>query len=71
MTETNYPTNLTDAQWQLVKPHLPPPQKRGRPPTDRRHILNAILYFVRAGCQWRLLPADFGPWQTVYHYYWT
>lgn len=69
MTETNYPTNLTDAQWQLIQPHLPPPRKRGRPPTDRRHILNAILYFVRAGCQWRMLPSDFGPWQTVYHYY--
>jgi len=71
MTETNYPTNLTDAQWQLIQPHLPPPKKRGRPPTDRRHLFNAILYFVRAGCPWRLLPADFGPWQTVYHYYHT
>jgi putative transposase len=69
MTKTCYPTNLTDEQWQQIKSYLPKPQKRGRPPVDRRHILNALLYFIRAGCQWRMLPADFGPWQTVYHYY--
>ena len=69
MTETCYPTDLNDGQWQLIKAHLPPPRKRGRPPTDRRVIVNAILYFIRAGCQWRMLPADFGPWKTVYHYY--
>lgn len=69
MTETCYPTHLTDEQWQLIKPHLPPPKKRGRPPTDRRKVVNALLYWVRAGCQWRMLPADFGPWKTVYHYY--
>jgi len=69
MTETSYPTNLTDEQWQQIKTHLPKPKRRGRPPVDRRHILNALLYFVRAGCQWRMMPANFGPWQTVYHYY--
>ncbi len=68
MTQTCYPTNLNDGQWQLIKPHLPPTKKCGRPPVDRHHILNAILYWIRAGCQWRMLPADFGPWKTVYHY---
>ena len=64
-----YPTDLTDAQWKLLQPMMPKAKKRGRPPTDRRHILNALLYFVRAGCAWRLLPREFGPWQTVYGYF--
>src|SRR5262249_47042692 len=52
---------------------LPAPNKLGRPPTDRRRILNAILYVVRGGIQWRLMPTNFPPWQTVYHVFrkWT
>src|SRR5471030_1041596 len=46
---------------------LPKPSKRGRPPTDRRWILDAILYVVKSGIPWRYLPSDFPPWQTVYH----
>lgn len=46
---------------------LPKPAKRGRPPTDRRRIVDAILYVVKCGCPWRYLPTDFPPWQTVYH----
>lgn len=61
-----YDTNLTDAQWQLLEPMLPAPKTRGRPPTNRRHIINAILYIVKGGVQWRLLPGEFPPWQTVY-----
>jgi transposase len=45
---------------------LPKPSKRGRPPTDRRRILEAVLYLVKGGIPWRLLPHDFPPWQTVY-----
>src|SRR6185503_13627916 len=68
-----YDSNLTDAQWTLLKPMLPPPSKRGRPPTDRRLIIDAILYVVKGGIQWRLLPAGFPPWKTVYHIFrkWT
>lgn len=68
-----YDTRLTDAQWAFLKPMLPKPSKRGRPPTDRRCILDAILYVVKGGIQWRLLPADFPPWKTVYHVFrkWT
>jgi transposase len=62
-----YDTSLTDAQWAYLKPMLPKPAKRGRPPTDRRRILDAILYVVKCGCPWRYLPTDFPPWQTVYH----
>jgi putative transposase len=52
---------------------LTKPSQRGRPPTDRRRILNAILYVVKCGCPWRYLPVDFPPWQTVYHVFrqWT
>ena len=61
-----YDTDLTDAQWTLVEPLLPPPQHLGRPRTDLRRILNALLYVPKAGCQWRLLPKEFPAWQTVY-----
>jgi len=68
-----YDTCLTDAQWVLLQPILPKPSKRGRPPTDRRWVVNAILYVVKGGVQWRLLPIHFPPWQTVYHIFrkWT
>jgi putative transposase len=69
MQNTSYPTDLTDTQWQLLQPLLPPPKKRGRKPADRRRLLSALFYILRAGCAWRLLPKDFGPWQTVYHYF--
>lgn len=52
---------------------LPKPRKRGRPPTDRRLVINAILYVLKGGVPWRLLPANFPPWKTVYHVFraWT
>ena len=68
-----YETSLTDAQWAYLKPMLPKPAKRGRPPIDRRQILDAILYVVKCGCPWRYLPMEFPHWQTVYHVFrqWT
>jgi len=67
---TTYQTDLTDTQWDLIKNMIPKEQKRGRPlEHTRRSIVNAILYIVRAGCAWRLLPKDFAPWQTVYGYF--
>lgn len=73
MYNSLYPTDLTDEQWNLLQSVLPPrktAKPRGRPSADMRRICNALLYFVRAGCAWRLLPRDFGPWKTVYHYFW-
>jgi putative transposase len=70
---TLYPTDLTDEQWNLLQLALPARKARkgrGRPPTDLRQVCSALLYFVRSGCAWRLLPRDFGPWQTIYHYFW-
>jgi putative transposase len=73
MNGTQYPTDLTDDQWALIERHLPPPKsgthKGGRPPCDRRVIVNGLMYFARSGCQWRMLPHEFGPWPTVHHYY--
>src|SRR3989442_843826 len=64
-----YPTDMTNEQWQLLEPLLPAAKLGGRPPTARRCILNGLFYLVRAGCAWRLLPKEFGPWQTVYGYF--
>ncbi len=70
MTREPYLTDLTDAEWRYLAPHLPTPKEGGRP---RRHsvrdILNAIFYLLRSGCAWRLLPHDLPPWNTVYHYF--
>ncbi len=65
-----YPTDLTDAQWALLAPLIPPPKPGGRPAVhDRRELVDAMLYWLRSGCAWRLLPHDFPPWRTVYHYW--
>ena len=64
----SYSTDLTDAEWALLAPHIPLAKTGGRPARDRREILDAVSYAVRSGCAWRLLPHDFPPWQTVYHY---
>ena len=72
MEHSSYPTDLTDAQWQVVEPLIPPPKPGGRNRTvDMRWVLDAIFYLLRTGCQWRLLPRDFQPWSTVYSYFWT
>ena len=65
-----YRTDLTDAQWRMLAPLSPAPKPGGRPAIhQRRELLNAMLYWLRAGCAWRLLPHDLPPWQTVYHYF--
>jgi len=65
-----YDSDLTDAQWLLIEPLLPPPAAVGRREKHpRREIVNAILYVVRTGCAWRLLPKEYPPWQTVFWYF--
>src|SRR5215204_469225 len=65
-----YPTDLSDAEWKYIEPHLPVPKDHGRPRIHSlREILDAIFYVLRSGCQWRLLPHDFPRWPTVYHYF--
>jgi putative transposase len=65
-----YPTDLTDAQWEIVAPLVPTPQPILQPSKySRREILNALFYVNRTGCQWRMLPHDFPPWESVYGYF--
>jgi len=67
-----YLTDLTEAQWSQVSRFIPAPEPGGRPAQyDRREIINALLYVVRTGCQWRMLPHDLPPWKTVYWYFMT
>jgi putative transposase len=65
-----YQSDLSDAEWSCLQSHLPAPQANGRPRLHSpREILDAIFYVLKSGCQWRLLPHDFPPWRTVYHYF--
>src|SRR5919112_614910 len=66
-----YPTDLSDAEWNYIQPHLPAPKEHGRPRIhDLREILDAVFFYVlKSGCQWRLLPHDFPRWPSVYHYF--
>lgn len=65
-----YPTDLTNEQWNLIEPLIPPAKPGGHPrTTDMREIVNAVLYLLHAGCTWRLLPHDLPPYTTVSDYY--
>jgi putative transposase len=69
MRTNSYPSDVTDAQWKLIEPHLPV-YPGGRPRIhDLRDVLDAILYVLRSGCQWRMLPKDFPPRSTVWRYF--
>lgn len=64
-----YDTDLTDGQWDLIAPLIPEAQAGGRHRKAKsRELVNAILYFLRAGMAWQLLPHDLPLWQTVYYY---
>lgn len=66
-----YPSDLTDAEWAIIGPMIPPPKKGGRPrDTNMRETMNAVRYVMRTGCQWRQLPKCFPPRSTVYNYFW-
>ena len=70
MSRTLYPTDLTDAQWQLMDGRVPRPKPGGRPARySRREIINAILYQTRNGCVWRALPHDLPPYRIVFYYF--
>jgi putative transposase len=70
MRHQPYPSDLTDAQWAVLEPLVPPARPGGRPrKTDVRQVLNALFYLTREGCTWRALPHDFPPWKTIYNYF--
>ena len=65
-----YPSDVTDDQWQLIEPLIPPAKPGGHPrKTNMRQVINAILYLVREGVRWRSLPHSYPPWSTVYGYF--
>ena len=63
-----YPTDLSDAEWSYIEPHLPIPKAPGRPRVHSLRELLATFYIVRSGCAWRPLPNDFPPRKTIHHY---
>jgi putative transposase len=66
-----YPTDLTDNEWAFIEPYVPEAKRGGRPAQySKREILHGLLYILRRGCAWRLLPHDFPPWEIVYHDCW-
>jgi len=68
--EQRYPTDLTQEEWALVEPLIPPKTGPGRNRTlDLRQVVNALLYREETGCRWRMLPGDFPPWQSVRYYF--
>jgi transposase len=70
MPRSAYPTDLSDGEWAILEPLIPVPLPGGRPPRhERREIVNAILYVLRTGCQWRALPHDLPPWGTAWWYF--
>ena len=70
MKRRAYATDLSDKEWVLIAELIPAPLPGGRPVKwERREIVNAILYVLRSGCAWYLLPHDFPPYQTVFYYF--
>jgi putative transposase len=66
-----YPSDLTDREWAILEPLIPPPKPGGHPRTvNLREVVNGIFYVLRGGIPWRFLPKGFPPWQTVYYYFW-
>ena len=71
MEKAVYPSDVTDRQWEVIAPLFPAAKAGGRPRTvDLRQVVNGILYLNRGGCAWRMLPKEYGPWETVYGYFW-
>ncbi len=69
-TRRSYPSDLSDKEWEVIRPLVPEARSGGRPRAHQtRELLDAIFYVLRGGCAWRLLPHDFPPWQTCYHYF--
>jgi transposase len=65
-----YPSDLTDEEWALVEPFIPPAKRGGRKrETDMRAVMNAVMYILSTGCQWRYIPTDLPPRSTVHHYF--
>ena len=62
-----YSTNLTDKQWQVIEKIINTQERKRK--HSLRNIMNAILYLLKTGCQWRMIPKDFATWESVYYYF--
>lgn len=70
MNRPSYPSDLTDAQWEFIEPHLPPIGESTFCETvPRRELVNGVRYVLRSGVQWRMLPHDLPNWRTVYFHH--
>jgi putative transposase len=70
MRKRSYPSDISDEEWAILEPLIPPEKPGGRPrETDMREVINAIWYVLHGGIQWRMLPHEFPPWSTVWHYF--
>ena len=70
MNTERYASDLTDREWAILEPFIPPAKEGGRPRRiNMREVVNGIFYLLKTGCQWRMLPKDFPKWKTVNDYY--
>src|SRR5258705_13841132 len=67
----SYSTDVTDTEWELVRPYVPEAKPGGRLAAyPKREIMNGIFFLLRSGCVWSLLTHDLPPWRIVYYYFW-
>jgi len=69
MKKAPYETCVDDFQWQMIRRYLPKRARTGRPPVDQRRVFDALIYVLKSGCQWRMLPSEFPHWRTVYGHF--
>lgn len=69
MKKVNYPSNLKDKEWEMIKHHFVFGNYGNRSKHDKRALVNGVFYFIKSGCQWRMLPKDFPPYSTVHTFY--
>ena len=70
MRRRPYPSDISDEEWNILEPLIPPGKPGGKPrTTNMREVINAVWYVLRTGCQWRMLPHEFPPWSTVWSYF--
>ncbi len=65
-----YASDVTDEQWAVLEPHVKPKKRRGpKSRKEMRRVVNGIFYRLRTGCQWRMLPKEYGSWEAIYGYW--
>jgi putative transposase len=65
----SYPSDLTDKEWELIKDHFSTGNYGKSRKHSQQHLVSAVFYVIKTGCQWRFLPKEYPPWKTVYSFY--